>query len=815
MTATGYDTALRMTNLTQDVRLAIRGFRRSPSFTITAVLILAIGIGMAIAMLTVFDAVVVRPLPVTEPDRVVELFTYQGDPNTDYYLLRSDLTKIAPTSRTMKDIAGVVHWGAPPAPMVDGDRPLILNRTLVTGNFFDVLGTRPLLGRLLAPSDEGPGAALVVVLSYSAWQKQFGGDSGVVGRELRNAYGRERYRVVGVARPGLEYPAAVDVWMPAWQPSDNLSVIALARLAPNATTRAAQSEFLASMRTLPGDRRYNGAHVETFTHAVDGDERPILLVLVAAVGLLLLIACVNVGNLVLLRAASRARELSVRRALGATYGDVVRQLVVESGLLGVAGGLLGLVSAVALIKLLLAYAPPQLPRTDVIGMSGMPVALATGVTLVAVLLFGVLPALLASRGELASPLRYDSRAGTETRARRRMRQALVASQVALALVMLAGAALLGRSLERLQGISLGYNPAHLSLLSVAFPGDAYTDSVTKQIDQRKLDALGDRLVPAFRAIPGVTAVTPMLVPPFFGTGIFIGRLNLEGQTPEEMKGNPSFPMEAGGADYFRVYGIPIRRGRAFTEADDEKAPEVAIVSESAARRLWPNADPLGKRIQFWSSDTTAWRTVVGVAGDMHYRSLRESTAEVYLPWKQSYWQGGFAIRTTGDLASVLPALRRAVEEAGPDLTLWQADAMDDLIAKPLAQPRMSALLLGGFAFVSLLLAAIGLYGVMASSVRTSMRELGVRAALGASPERLRRGVLSQALAVTGTGAVVGLAVALAASRLLTRLLFEVSPADPVSLVGSAALLLLVALVAAYFPARHATKVDPVQALRAE
>jgi predicted permease len=797
-----------------DLRIALRGFRRAPSFAITAVLILAIGIGMAVAMFTVFDAVVVRPLPVTNPEKVVELFTYKGDPNTDYYVLREDLRKVAASSKTMRDVAGIAHWGAPPAPLVDGDRPLVLNRTLVTGNFFDVLGTRPLLGRLVQPSDETPGAELVLVLSYGSWRKYFGSDPNIVGRRLMEPYGRKQYRVIGVAPPGLEYPAAVDVWMPAWQPSNQLSVIAVARLASGATPRMAQAEFLQIMKGLSADRVYDGAHVETFTHAVVGDVRPILLVLVAAVGLLLLIACVNVGNLLLLRAASRARELSVRRALGATYGDVVRQLVVESGLLGIAGGVLGLLTAGALIKVLIAYAPPQLPRVDMIGVAGTPVVVAIGVTLVAVLLFGVVPALVASRGELASPLRYDARAGTETRARRRMRQALVASQVALALVMLAGAALLGRSLDRLQGLSLGYDPDHLSLVSIAFPPSMYTDSAG-QIDQQRLNALGDQLAPAYRAVPGVTAVTQMLVPPFLGTGIFVGRLDFEGQTPDEKKSNPVYPMEAGGADYFRVYGVPILRGRAFTEADDEKAEKVAVVSQSAARKLWPNEDPIGKRIHFWSADSTVLRTVVGVAGDMHYRSLRESTAEVYLPWKQSYWQGSFAIRTTGSLASVLPALRRATAEINPDLTLWQADPMDALIAKPLAQPRMSALLLAGFAFVSMLLAAIGLYGVMASSVRGSMRELGVRAALGASPERLRRGVLAQALIVTGTGAVVGLVVALAASRLLATLLFEISPADPVSMIGSAALLLIVALVAAYVPARHATRVDPVQALRSD
>lgn len=804
-----------MERVRQDVRIAVRGFRRSPSFTITAVLILAIGIGMAVAMFTVFDAVLVRPLPIRDQDRVVELYTYQRDPNTDHWLLREDLPKVAAGSRTMRDIAGVAHWGAPSAPLVDGDRPLVLPRTTVTGNFFDVLGARAQLGRLIQPSDEQPGAEPVLVLSHGTWRKWFGGDSGIVGHRLVDPYGRTSYRVIGVAPPGLDYPAGVGVWMPAWQPSEKLSVIAVARLAPNATLRAAQAEFFGIMKGLGPEREYGGVHIETMTQAIVGDVRPILVTLAAAVGLLLLIACVNVGNLLLLRAASRARELSIRRALGATSGDVVRQLVVESSLLGIVGGVLGVLVATSLIRALLAFAPPQLPRTDAIAVIGTPIAIAVGVTFVAVLLFGVLPALMASRGQLATPLRFDSRAGTETRARRRVRHALVASQVALALVMLAGAGLLGRSLARLQGIALGYDPDRLSLLAIAFGPSVYNDSAGK-FDQQRLNDVGERVLAAFRAVPGVRSVTPMLVPPFLGPGIFIGRLDKEGQTPEEVKSNAFFPVESGGADYFRTMGIPIRRGRAFTDADNEKAEGVAILSESAARRLWPNEDAIGKRIRFWpGDDTTAMRTVVGIAGDTHFRSLRESSPTVYVPWRQAYWQGGYAIRTTGELANVLPALRRATREVNPALTLWQADTMDELLAAPLAQPRLSATLLAGFALVSLLLAAVGLYGVMAASVRQSTRELGVRAALGASPDRLRRDVLGQAFGLAAVGTLVGLATALAASRLLTTLLYEVSPADPVALLGAAVVLLLVALVAAYLPARHATRVDPVQALRSD
>jgi predicted permease len=803
-----------MDRFRQDLRIALRGLLRTPSFTCTAVVILAVGIGMAVAMFSVFDAVLVRNLPVRDQDRVVELYTYRGDPNADFWLLREDLRKVAATSRTMRDIAGVAHWGAPGAPLVDGDRPLVINRTTVTGNFFDVLGARPALGRLLTPTDEAVGAAPVLVISYGAWRRYFGGDSSVVGRRLLEPYGRTSYEIVGVAPPGLDYPVGVGVWMPAWQPSDKLSVIALGRLAPGATARAAQSEFLGTMTRLDPDRRYEGVHVETFTHAVVGDVRPVLVMLAAAVGLLLLIACVNVGNLFLLRAAGRARELSIRRALGATYTDIVRQLVVESTLLGLAGGVFGLLSAAALIKILLVYAPPQLPRTDVIGAAGAPVTIAIGVTLTAILVFGVLPALAGSRGQLASSLRFDSRAGIQTRARRKTRYVLVASQLALALVMLVGAGLLGRSLERLQSVPLGYNPDHLSLVAVSFPPSEYSDSTGKFV-QSKVYALGDRLIPAWRAVPGVTAVTPILVPPFLGANIFLGRLDTEGQTPEEMKSNPVIPVEAGGPEYFSAFAIPIRRGRAFTDGDDEKAPMVAIVSEAVARRVWPNDDPIGKRIHYWGPDSTTWRTVVGVAGDIHWRSLRESTPTVYVPWRQSYWQGSFAIRTSGDLSTVLPALRRATRDVNPVLTLWEAKPMDVVLAGPLAQPRLSALLLTGFALVSMLLAAIGVYGVMASAVRGSTRELGVRAALGASPERLRREVLGQALAVAGTGAGAGLIIAVVTAPLSSALLFGVSPTDPVSLLGAAALLLFVALTAAYIPAHWATKVAPIEALRAD
>jgi predicted permease len=794
-----------MSRLAHDVRMAFRGFRRARAFAATAVIILGIGIGMAVAMLTVFDAVLLRRLPVHDQDRLVVLWTHRDDPMLEVSgSFKQIEQQFRPESRTLRGIAAVSHWGAVPSPFLEGDGSLTLNRALVTGNYFDVLGARPAIGRLLRPEDEVAGTGLAMVISYGAWQRHFAGDSSIVGRQLRDAWGPTNFTIVGVAPPGLDYPAGVEAWTPPW--SNLLTAYVVARLAPNASVVAARNEYFAiENKTLP-DWHLVGATVTPFTKAVLGDVRPVVGVLTAAVGLLLLIACVNVGNLLLLRAAGRAREIAVRRALGASYGAIVRQLVVESAALGVAGGALGLVWAQLLLRLIVALAPAKIARLDEVRLAGAPLGAAIGVTFVAVLLFGLLPALSAARSNLASPLRLDARSGSESRARRHVRQSLVASQIALALVLLAGAGLLARSLQRMLHLDLGYTPGHLAVLQFSW----------RTVTQPRLIPTGDALEQRIRAIPGVTAVTPILIPPFLGANVFHGQVELEGQSQPEKDNAPSVPLELAGVEYFRTFGIPIVRGRGFLESDRENAAMVAVVSAAIARRLWPNADPIGKRVHYWGPDSLAWRTVVGVAGDIRYRNLREATPTIYLPWRQTAsWQLAFAVRTAGDLPPVVRAIRREARAVDPEINLWDAPSMDDHLAGPLAQPRLSTFLLSAFGLVALLLAAIGLYGVMAAAVRDQTREIGVRMALGATPDRVRREVLGRAVVVTSLGAAVGLAGAMAGSRLLVALLFEVSPTDPVTLAGASLVLVVVGLGAAYLPARRATKIDPAQALRAE
>jgi predicted permease len=799
----------------RDVRLALRGLRRAPAFTVSAVVVLALGIGMAAAMTSVYDAVLRRPLPVRGQDRVVQPRAFDRGA-TELAVWPDELRQFAHDTRTLRDLGGWAHWGARDLPMQLGDRSLVLRRVEVAGAFFEALGARAALGRLLRREDDVEGSARLVVLSYRAWRRDFGGDPDIVGRQLVEPYEQVRYTVVGVAPPGLDYPVGADLWTPL-APLGKALVTVVARLAPGATPAAASAEFLSFYarvdRARPSQLEPVRADAPTVADVIVGDVRPMLRALTAAVALLLAIACVNVGNLLLLRATGRARELAVRRALGGGAAAVVRMLVVESALLGAAGGLLGLACAAVLLRALIVAAPVGVPRLDVVALGGAPAAVALAVTALAVLLFGVAPALAAARGAPALLLRHDARSGRETLGRRRVRHALVAVQVALALVMLVGAGLLARSLRRLERQPLGYAPGRLSILTLAIPLPARPVPLTKTNIPVKYAREGAQILAGLAKLPGVVAATPVVVPPFVGTNVFIANL-APSESPDPQRDAQVVPFEVGGPDYFRTLGTPLLRGRGFRDTDTEDAPPVAVISESLARRFWGDADPIGRRLRY-PGDTSAGVTVVGVAADVRLRSLREPAMAFYQPWMQSYWQGHFAVRTDRDLALVLPGVRRLLREVDPGIDLWRAQTMDDYLAEPLAQPRLSTLLLSAFGLVALLLAAVGLYGVMASAVREQTREIGVRMTLGATPARVRGDVLRRAMAVAGVGALGGLVAALATSRVLGSLLYEVGPTDPIALAAACGPLLAVALAAAFVPARHATRVDPARALRAE
>jgi len=802
-----------MDRLISDVRFALRGFGRAPGFVATAVAIVALGIGMSVAMFTVFRTVLIRRLPVMDQDRIAVMWTYRNDPRNEFTLGTKELSVVRQESRTMREIAAIAHWPATASPFAYGERSIELNRGMVTGNFFAVLGAKPILGRLFTPDDDevpgsnSVGAHRTLVLSYQAWRETFGGDSGVIGRHLIEPLVHTDYQIIGVAPPGLEYPAGVGYWIPMWQGwRSTVSAFAVARLAPGATIAAAANEYLAIERRLQPGAEFGGVHAATFTDTILGNVRPVLGVLTAAVAVLLLIACMNVGNLLLLRGSSREREIAVRRAIGASYADIVRQLLVEALAIVAAGGLLGWAIAAALVRLLVMAAPPNLPRLDDVQLAGAPIAVALLVSLLAVLLCGLAPALASARANLSLPLRLDSRAGSESRSRRRLRETLVACQIGLALIMLGGAGLLAKSLMRLQTQDVGFVSDHLSVFW-------YSWNAIRDDTETKVVRLGDRLVRRIQTVPGVTAATQIVIPPLLGEGIWQTRVQLDGQTDAEAATNPNIDMEFCGPDYFKVFGVPIVRGRAFTDSDRAGAPPVAIVSEAVARQLWQGQDPLGKRIRMLFEKEP--RTVVGVARDTHLRTLRLASPTVYTPVLQGTWQGSIAIRSSSPLSMLIPSLRAAGKDVDPDLELWNPRTMDEVLADPLAQPRLGALLMTSFGTVSLLLAAIGLFGVMTSLVRYQTREFGIRIALGATPGRVRADVLRHAAIVVGIGAGVGLVAALVASRILGSLLFEVSPTDPFALGGACVVLLIVAAAAAYLPARRATSIDPARALRAD
>jgi putative ABC transport system permease protein len=808
--------------LRSDLRIALRSLARSPAIAITTTAILAVGIGMAIAMSTIVRTVIVQRLPVQNQQQLIVLRAFVG--NNELTLSADDRKEFRRETRTLRDVAGVGMLQVA-GPNIIGDVTYSLRSVAVSGNFFELLGARPALGRLLHSADDAPGLRHAVVLSYRAWREKFGADSSILGKDVGDPWDPDyhfaEYTIVGVAPPGLDFPLGVDDWYtyegdPRAGPM--MAGITVGRLASGPTVGAARSEWLAfrerayaqglARSHMPGRFHVTRAESVSLADEVLGNSTTILAILAAAVVLLFLIACLNVGNLLLLRAASRSHELAVRRAVGASFGDILSALLAEGLVIAVLGGTAGFLAAEVLLRALVAAAPEQLPRLDDISLAGAPVLTAALISVVATLLFGVAPGLAVARGSLASPLRIDTRAGGRTRQRRRIQQLLVAAQTALAVITLAGAGLLIHSLERLERIDLGFNPSHLSVFSVSFPMVTY-DSAPKR------GALGREVLPVLRAVPGVTALSTVEARPFLGADYWMAGFVREGGSARDTA--TLIAAGLGGPDLFRTLGIPVIRGRSFLASDNEHAPPVVVVSRAVAEELWPGENPIGKRVGQLTRSTVTWRTVVGEVGDTHLRELRAVTPMVYFPWEQLLpgWTATVAVRTSGSFSAVLPSLRRALARVDPRLTIWDAHSFDDLLGTELATPRLSSFLLGAFALVALLLAAIGLYGVMAFTVREETREIGLRMALGAGPERIRRDVLGRALLVIALGGLVGLIGALAASRVLAGLLFQVKPADPVALGAACLLLGVVAVAAAYLPARRATRVDPAIALRSE
>ena len=800
---------------------AARSLRRNPGFAVSAVGILALGIGVSTAMFGLANTVLRRPLPVRNQDRLAVVHGH-GLGNIEHVPVSFTRYKaIRDASRAFSEVAGFGYGGTWPHLVDDGDRRLTLVGALVTGNFFHTLGARPVLGRLLEPADDVFGAQPVLVLSDAAWRRDFHADRGVIGHHLTLHDRKIQYTIVGVAPSGLSFPGGAEYWapiVPFTTPAANSPGIAfldvVGRLAPGATMEQSRGEFQGFLRHDGFDDRPRAmpgasATVESFSNAVFGNAKPILTAMAAAVALLFLITCINVGNLMLLRAASRRREIAVRRAIGARYADVARQLLVESVLISATAGAIGLALAAALWRMIGVVAPSTLPRLDDVAGSGAPVFLAVTVTCAATIIFGVAPALWAAREDPSSVLQSASRSGTESSSHAAFKRGLVVCQVALAIVVLAAAGVVTRSLARLQRLDLGFNPDRLTIVEVTWPQGGLANLPTTR-------AAMDGALERVQHLPGVIAATPLLVSPFSGLGGWSAEYNARATSADTTK-RTWLNVEAVGPDYFKTFEIPVRRGRAFADADRDGAERVVIISEALARHFWPREEAVGQEIGGpFIGKKNEFARVVGVVPDTRYRDLRAPMPTIYFPHRQFVAAQSFiGIRTAGNAADIIPVARKAIAGVDPDVVMWRARTMENLLADPMAEPRLSAALLGGFGIGALLLAAFGLYAVTATAVRSRTRELGIRVALGASPTTLYRMVLRQASSVVLIGVVVGLVGAVAAARFVQAMVFDVSPTDPASLASVTLILVGVALVAAFVPARRAARVDPVGALRAE
>ena len=795
-------------DVTQDIRYGFRAFRRSPGFTAVAVLTLALGANAAI--FSAVEAVMLRPLPFDDPSRLVAI---SPEPNAS--ISKRTLAMLRERQRAFTAIAGYSRWGFT---FTGRGEPELLAGATGTANLFATLGARAMLGRTFSADEDRPGHGAVVILSYGLWVRRFGADSSIVGRAI--TLNGEPQTIIGVMPREFEFPShGTAVWTPAVIDAANANdyaagyLLGVGRLRPGATVASATAdlrEAVAGIRaTLPAqyDSTYGRlATVAPLRDAIVGRTRSTLILLFAAVGLVLLIGCANVMNLLLARGASREHELALRAALGAGRGRLVRQFLTESLLLAALGAGVGLLLAVWGTRLIGAGLPGDLVRVGEIAVDTRVLAFTALIATVVGILFGVVPALRAGRQQRLDGLRDGGRAGSGL-ARRRTMRALIVGEIALALMLAAGTGLVVRSFWRLRAESPGFRAEGVLALGVAAPGSIY-ESKAKQV------ALYDALIERLRAIPGVVSVGAVHLLPFGGSN-WNPELVIEGRASSPGAPSPEVDWRVATPDYFRTMGIALRRGRMFTSADDSVSPAVAIINESLARRDFADTDPIGKRVRTFFEGKGGWASIIGVVADSKDQTLAGAARpQMYRPFAQ-YPLTGMAVmvRTTGDPMTVAPSARRALASIDADIPLERVRPLEDVVSDSIAQPRLLVMLLGTFGALALVLGAIGIYGVMAYAVVQRMREMGVRSALGAAPRDLFALVIGEALGLAAIGIALGAAAAFGLTGLLRSQLYAVSATDPATFAVAALGLVVVAIVASGLPALRATRVDPASVLR--
>lgn len=799
----------------RDIRYALRGLRLNPGFVTTAVLSLTLGIGASVAIYTVADNLLLRPLPYPDAKHLVML--YEKNPHRGFahnVISPGNYFDWKAQSSSFSAIGGFFDFHVI---LGDGKRTEEKDAQAVSGEVLPALQVKPIRGRVFTMQEDKDDAH-VAVISYRLWQEWFGGDESVIGRQVQ--VNSRPFTVIGVLPPDFYFNTRTsDVWLTlGLNPADNFRktqgrwMWAVARLKPGVSLSQARAEMTGIAQRLeiayPEFNKGWGIDVVPLRDSFVGEAKTSLMILLGAVTLLLCVACVNVANLLLARYSARRREMAVRGALGAARGRLIRQLLTESVILGLAGGIAGVVLAYFAVSGLVALAPRDLTRSVQITFDLRIVVFAFLLSLVTSIIFGLAPALMASHGDLNRGLHEESR--TSTGGGTRMRSWLVALEIACSVALMAGAGLLFRSLVGLQNVDPGLDVHNVLSFRVTLPSQRYKDP------QKRIDFF-QQATEKLNQLPGVRSASATSYLPLNGIGAGTG-VKILGQPPAKPGEEFVATIRTVLPGYFRTMGIPLKRGRDFSAADDvESTPHRFIVSEAFVRKCLSGEEPLGKQISAWMNKENPFGEIVGVVGDVSDKTLDSEPAPTvyYIHSHLSYAEMVFVLRAENDALSLAEPARKVIQGIDAELPVSQIRTMETVVRQTFASQQFSAVLLGGFSLASLLLAAIGVYGVLAYSVTQRTREIGVRIALGAEPLTITRMVVASGARMVMIGAAAGLAVALALSGLMKSLLFGIGPRDPLTFIAAPAIFVVVALVAAYVPARRAARVSPMEALRAE
>jgi putative ABC transport system permease protein len=812
-----------MNGLSQDLRYALRIFLNNPGSTAIAIVVLSLGIGANAAIFSVTNAVLFRNLPYKNPERIVFLWENKlPKAMRQQPLSPADYQDFRTRAQAFDQLGAMRSQSSV---LTGGEVPERIETAAVSPSVFELLGMEPMLGRSFAFDEDRPDKNHVAVLSAGLWQRRFGRDPNILGKTVLLDGGS--FSIVGVAPPQFQLPnSRSELWIPyTLQPADLLPanravrfLDVLGHLKPGVSVQQAQSELriIADRlaREYPDTNAGYSVDLVPLREQLIGDIRPTLWILMGAVAAVLLIACANVAHLLLARAGAREKEIAVRTALGANASRLVRQLLTESLLLAVIAGLLGLLVAYWGTWILAKLSPAGLPQASDIPMDWRVLAFTLGVSLVTGLAFGLVPALASARLNLNLILRSGGRGGTGLRTRSRLRDVLLVCEVATSAALLIGAGLLLRSLIRLQEVNPGFRADHVLTLKLSLPEPRYPGL--------KVGLFFDQLLGRVAGLPGVESVGVCRFLPLSGNDVS-ANFQIEGQPPLGTADQPRAKFRTASGGYFVALGIPLIRGRLFDSRDSQQTPKVVIINQTAARRYWPAENPIGKRI-LSGFDDNQWSTIIGVVGDVKHAGLDADTdPETYYHYLQipppamNLAEGtmALAIRTTADPAAMASGVRQELRTLDSSLAVFNVQTMQDVLYGSLSQPRFRTFLIAVFAGLALVLASLGLYGVVAYSVSQRTMELGIRVALGAQPASILKLVVFHTANLAAIGLVIGIAITLAGSRIIARFLFGVSASDPVTLGTAALVILLVALTASLVPALRAARVDPSTALRAE